>query len=151
MATFNGVNYKKVYVDDPSGKANKGEYNGHKKVLFDEITFDQDVIADDDIIKIGKLPAGARVLKAVVKSDQMGTTGIFNFGHAASESGDISADEDAFVVGADAGGQAVQADGEGAGIGVRYDEAVEVQLQMSEATDAANGDTVQAWVEYVVD
>lgn len=151
MTDLFGVNYKKVYQDDPSGKANKGEYNGHKKVLFDEHTFAADVNAIGDKIYIGKLPAGARVLKAVVKSPSLGTTGIVHLGHEASESGDITADADAFVVSADAGGQAVQDSGSGLGIGKRFDEAVTVLLELTEATDAAQDDKIQAWLEYVVD
>lgn len=147
MADLYGSNYNKAY--NLNQKYYKGEYNGMVKCLYDSHTFVAAVNAIADIVKIGKLPAGAKVLASVVKSVSMGTTGIFHFGYAAN--GVDSADPDAFNVSVDAGGQAVQQQGSGDGIGKRFSVETEVQLQLTEATDGAAGDTIQAWLFYVVD
>jgi hypothetical protein len=155
MATVYGDNYNAAYVAVPAQQVGVGEQAGRKRILFDKHTFAANVNAISDIVKIGKLPAGARVLEAVVACPSLGTTGILDFGWAASASGDIVADPNGFISGADAGGQAVLAKGAaagvGAGIGKKFDEEVEIQLVFTEASDSAAGDTVMAWVEYILD
>lgn len=148
MATLNGKNYKKVYVDKPSQKADKGEYNGHVKTLYDEITLAGDLGLGDEIL-LGKLPVGARVLSAVVKSPSLGSTGILDLGYKAN--GVDVEDQDGFVAAADAGGQAVQANGTGVAIGKKFDAETTVFAKVTEASDLGNGLTVQAWVHYIVD
>lgn len=147
MATLYGLNYAETY--NSNGKYRPGEYNGHVKTLYDEHTFVADVNAINDIIKIGKLPAGARVLATRVKSVSLGTTGIFELGYAAN--GVDSADADGFDAIVDAGGQAVQSDGDGVAIGKKFSVETEVQLNLTEATDSALGDTVKVWIHYIVD
>ncbi len=147
MATLYGLNYDEAYNDN--GKYRPGEYNGHVKTLYDEHTFVADVNAINDIIKIGKLPAGARVLGTVVKAASSGTTGIVEFGYAAN--GVDSADADGFDAAADFGGQAVHSLGDGVAIGKKFSVETEVQLNLTEATDSALGDTIKAWVYYIVD
>ena len=147
MATLYGLNYDETYNEN--GKYRPGEYNGHVKTLYDEHTFVEDVNAIGDDILIGKLPAGARVLATRVKSDSMGTTGIFELGYQAN--GVDVADTDAFDASIDAGGAAVQSDGDGVAIGKKFSAETIVQLQLTEATDSAIGDTVKVWVHYIVD
>lgn len=147
MATLYGLNYAEAY--NSNGKYRPGEYNGHVKTLYDEHTFVADVNAVGDDILIGKLPAGARVLSTTIKSVSMGTTGIFELGYQAN--GVDSADTDGFDAAADAGGQAVQSDGDGVAIGKKFSAETIVQLQLTEATDSALGDTVKVWVNYIVD
>ena len=149
MTDLYGVNYTKAYVNKPSEKAGKGEYNGHVKVLFDEHTFVADVNSISDTVYIGKLPAGARVLAAYTICGSTGTTGIYNVGYRAN--GVDSADPDAFVVGADAGGQAVSEAGAGAALGKKFTAETTVLATLTEATDSASDVVVQVWVEYIVD
>ena len=59
MANIYGNNYQKAFVDIIQGQANTGEYGGRLKVLFDEIASGSAA----DVLYIGKLPAGARVLE----------------------------------------------------------------------------------------
>lgn len=152
MAELLGKNATKIAN---KGLADKGEYNGHVKVFYDEIVLPAAVVAATDTIKLnGKLPKGARVLDAVVKSPSLGTTGIFSLGHAAGKNMDgsaIPADPDAFIVAADAGGQAVLAKGDGAGIGKRFEGDLDIMLTATEATTTAEGMLVQAWLTYIVD
>lgn len=153
MATVYGNNYQLAYVDVPAKQVGVGEQAGRKRILFDSHTFAAAVNAIGDIVKIGKLPKGARVLEAVVYSDSLGTTGILDFGWAASASGAIVADPNGFISGADAGGQAVLSKmiASSAGLGKKFDEEVEIQLVFTEASDGAAGDSLKAWVEYVLD
>lgn len=58
MANIYGENYTKAFINNPSEQANMGEYGGVKKVLFDRVAAG----AAADVLSIGKLPKGARVL-----------------------------------------------------------------------------------------
>lgn len=136
------------------GVADKGEYNGHVKMFFDEINFPAAVFAISDTVKInGRLPAGARVVDAWVKSASLGTTGIFTLGHGASDDGSIVADPDAFLTAIDAGGQVVltRPTAAAVGLGKKFDKEVDVLLTATEATDAAADDLLQVAVFYIVD
>lgn len=145
MADFYGSNYTKAYVNVPSEKIPPGEISGDKKIAYDEYTFDGDVFAQNDIIKLGiKIPKGARVLEATVIAPSLGTTGIFSLG--------TSANPDALVVAADAGGAAVKAQSPAgaADLGVELSEDTFYELKCTEATDTADGLKIQVWVEYVL-
>lgn len=61
MAAVNGVNYAKEFVNVPSEQADPGTQNGKVKVLMDWVLAGGAVAAD--VMTIGKLPAGARVIR----------------------------------------------------------------------------------------
>lgn len=153
MAELYGNNYKLAYVDVPAKQIGVGEQAGRKRILFDSHTFAAAVNPIADVIKIGKLPKGARVLEAVVSSQSLGTTGILNLGWAASADGLEAASAAGFITGADAGGQAVKAlmAAGAAGLGKKFAAEVDVQLVLTEATDGALGDSVSVWIEYILD
>ena len=153
MAELYGNNFKLAYVDVPAKQVGVGEQAGRKRILFDSHLFAANVNAIADVIKIGKLPKGARVLEAVISAPSMGTTGIFDLGWAASGDGLEAADADGFIVGSDAGGQAVKslmAAGR-PGLGKKFLSDVDVQLVLTEATDAALNKTISVWIEYILD
>lgn len=151
MAEVLGVNAALINAGEGE-KGGKGEANGRVRCLYDQHTFAAAVNAINDTVKMGApLPAGARVLFGKVKSDSLGTTGIFKFGYAASADGSIVADDDAFGASFDAGGAAVETDITGAGLGLKLSQAVQPVLTLTEATDGAAGDTVKIWLFYVVD
>lgn len=58
MANIYGANYTKAYINNPAEQSNMGEYGGVKKVVFDQVAAG----AGADVLSIGKLPKGARVL-----------------------------------------------------------------------------------------
>lgn len=150
MSTLYGLNYNKVYNEN--GKVRAGEFNGHVKTLYDEITFEDDVIALNSTIDLGKLPKGARVLSAVMKGASTGTTGKFELGYTAN--GVDAADPDAFIptgVNLDTGGQAAQVSGNGDGIGKKFEAETKVQAKVTEATDNAEDVKIQCWIHYIVD
>ena len=58
MANIYGSNYTKAFINNPAEQANMGEYGGVKKVIFDQVAAG----AGADVLYIGKLPKGARVI-----------------------------------------------------------------------------------------
>lgn len=72
MATVQGRNYKKAYVDLPSGRYDTGFMGGKPVILIDDFT--APVAAD--VIQIGKLPKGAKIIS--VNHVGMGTSPVFN-------------------------------------------------------------------------
>ena len=146
MSTLYGRNYDEVYNDN--GKVSPGEYNGHKKVMFEDYTFAAEA-SSADTLKLGKLPKGARVLSCTLKSPDLGGTGTIDVGTQAN--GTESADQDGFIAAADASGQAVQQAGSGANIGVKFSAETVVQAYFSGATGSATGKTIKVWIEYIVD
>jgi hypothetical protein len=151
MAIFNGSNFEKVN-SVPSQKIPKGEFSGKVRCLYDSFSCAQNVFAISDKINIGALlPKGARVLEAVLASPSLGTTGIMQLGIAAGAS--EAADPNAFINAADAGGQAVKAEMPlgSYGLGKQFSEDLQVQINFTEASDAADGLVIQAWIYYVLD
>ncbi len=122
-----------------------GKYNGAVLCLSDSFTFDGDVFAAADFIKIGVLPAGARVLDAGFTSPDLGgSTGTFTLGTVA--------DPDGYLGTVDPGGQAAGLMAStGALIGTQVVVDTDVILDCSEATDDADGLTLHAWVLYVME
>lgn len=148
MADLYGANYTKVYVNKPSEKAGKGEFNGHVKTLYDEYTFLAEA-GTSDVVYLGKLPAGARVVGGKVKCPSTGATGIFDLGYLAN--GVDAADADGFAAAVDPGAAAVLADLNGAAIGKKFTVETTIVADFSEVTASATGDVLQVWVEYIID
>lgn len=151
MTAYYGDNYTKQYITKPMEKVEPGEVAGRRRCLLE--SFDLDVaVLNGDTIACGFLPAGARVLNASLKVDKsLGATGIFQLGHAAST--DHAADADAFVSSADAGGQAVKANGGiEAGIHKKFTSRTQVLITCTEDMDGTvlTG-KITADIEYVVD
>lgn len=140
MATKFGVNHTLKYINNPAEKISAKQEFGKGRWIYDSFVFDANVMAANDIIKLMKLPKGAKVINAIVKAPSLGTTGIFDLGIEAN--GVDAADQDFLVVGADAGGQAVQKSAHvslAAGVFVELGAETQVVLKCTEATDAALG------------
>jgi len=154
MATLNGDNYKKQWVDKPSEKLPKGENAGRKRLLLEHYT-PLAVMAIGDVILGPKIPASSIVIDAKLRVDKsISDDGIFDLGYLAN--GVDAADTDAFVVGANAGGQAVlkRADESSAGIYKRFTKETQIALIVTEATVSSNLDltaVIEFEVEYVND
>lgn len=142
MADFNAKNKVILNLADGS-KIPYGEVGGEVKVAYDEYTCTQNVYAINDVIKTSlNLPVGARILHANVVSESLGTTGIMDLG--------TSADQDALVVGADAGGQFVSKNATGVDLGKKLAAATEYQVKFTEASDAALGKVIKAFIMYTM-
>ncbi len=145
MAEFYGTNAD--YIVDGK-KVPPGDGNGHTKNMSDSFLGAQAVYAIGDVIYMGaKIPKGAKVKHLSVKSESLGTTGIFEVGYAATE--DSAEDSDALGTGYDAGGQAVAT--QTVVLADKLTESKQVQIKFTEATQAASAKTIKVNVEYVVD
>lgn len=74
MASINGVNFAKEFVNDPSEQGAIGEMGGRVKCMYDSIASSNP--ADD--LSFGKIPAGARILRLSYVGDGTSAPGDFN-------------------------------------------------------------------------
>lgn len=154
MATFYGVNKTKIDINNPSDKVPAKEHSGKERFVYDEYVFLVNAFAANDEIEVMKLPKGAKIVNAVVRSPSLGTTGIFDLGIRSN--GVEAADQDYLVASADAGGQAVCQEartgtGAVAGLFATLSADTQVVLKCTEITTAAIGLKIQVAVEYVVE
>lgn len=152
MATFNGENYKKQYVDKPSEKIEKGEVAGRKRLLKEKLVLSSALSVNDEILG-PFIPADSIVTDAkILISKSLGATGIFELGFKAN--GVDAEDSDAFVVAADAGGQAAlkRADAANVGIYKRFTADTQIFAKCTEVMDGSVLDgVIHLEVEYVND
>ena len=153
MATLYGKNASKV-IASPKAKIENGEVFGSVHYLREEYDLDDlgVVLAIGDTIDGPTLPKGARVLDAAIKiSASLGTGGIIDFGHLVSDDAVETADQDAFVAQADAGGQAVLGKMviANAALDKKFAAAVKTQLKVTEASSNITG-IVSCWIAYVL-
>jgi len=140
-------------VENGGQKAEIGDIGGRIRFLKLEHAFEADVLSIADTVKLAKLPKGARVVDWFLYSASLGTTGIFNFGWAASTDATEAADADGFAATLDAGGQAVnhRALGGVVGLNKKFEAAVDVQIAFTEATNGASADALKGYIAYVID
>jgi len=150
MANVNSVNKAKL-ENNPANMIDTGEYSGKVRSLYDSYVFPANAFSASDNIVLQSLPKGARVVDAIVKAPSLGTTGIFSLGYFAN--GVDSEDLDAFVVSADAGGQAVLAKmpAGAAGAFKKFEAETSLVLDCTEVTQAAAGLKIEVVVLYVLD
>jgi hypothetical protein len=150
MATVYGVNNTKKYITVPMEKVAAKEDSGKVRVSYDSYAFPANIFASGDSIELMKLPAGAKVVNAIVKAPSLGTTGIFDLGYKAN--GVDVADLDGFVLAADAGGQAAfKVMGTEAGSFKEFSVETQVVLTSTEATTAALALVIEVAVFYVLE
>ncbi len=152
MATLYGANYDGQYNDRPEEKIPKGEQASKVLVAYDEYDLNGAIVAASDVIKVFKLPKGAKIVDAYINSPSMGATGIFDLGWESN--GVDAADQNGLVDQADAGGQAVtksMKDTAGGTAGLWKELGAETQcvITCTELTVATTG-VVKCWVEYVL-
>lgn len=99
MAIKYGVNADKQLVDSPTALAEEGQSMGTVKCIFDQYTLTA-ALSQNDTIEMGCLiPAGARVISAMVHCDASldASGGTVQFGWKASADAVVSADADGFI------------------------------------------------------
>lgn len=156
MATaYKGVNATIAQDVNGANKIPAGESKGRVRVHRDSYTFLANASVVGDTIDVGpKLPVGARIVDTIVHIPaSLGTTGIWDFGWAASSDAVEAADADGFVVAADGGGQAAKSlCGAGRpGLNKQFAAEVQPQLICTEVNQAALGKTIEATILYVLD
>ncbi len=152
MTSYEGDNYAGAYSTEPLQKYPPGELGGEVKAMFERFTLvaadGTGAIAQNDTIKVGKLPKNSFVVDAMLRINKsLGATGQFILGHGASTDEDgntINADTDGFCPACDAGGQAAlsRSDSTSLSLGKRFGEEEDIIVTCSEATDASVDDGV---------
>lgn len=153
LTTVNGVNAT-LRANVPSEKVIANQQYGRVRHLYDEYTVDAaDEFGTSGLIKMMKIPKGARVIDARVVCPATGATGIFDIGWAAGAGGVELADADGFFAGIDPGAAAVDAKMVGTRPGWQktFAEEVEVQIDCTEATAAMAGLKIALEIQIVVD
>lgn len=152
MATLNGVNSTKRDVNVPSEKIQPGDEGGRLRVMYDSFT-STGAIALNDVIRMMKLPKGARVHNVVLDHDDLGTVGTCTVGWEASSDGAESADPNGFLdtVNLNSAANTVEMIDEASvpGMMKEFSAEVQVSITITQATDAAG--TLQLAVWYVID
>lgn len=98
MANYFGLNATKRDNSFPSQKIAAAEEKGRIRLCYDEITTTA-LLLNGDTISFGKLPKNARVVDAILTSDDLGTTGSMSLGwlgngvDAASAAGFLAAQD----------------------------------------------------------
>lgn len=150
MATAYGVNHTNKYISNPIVKVQAKEDGGKVRVAYDSYVFPAAAFAQGDVIELMKLPKGAKVVDAIVKSPSLGSTGIFTLGYKANGI-DVAAPA-ALVTAADAGGQAVAARmALEAGAFKEFAAETTVILTSTEVTTAAADKIIEVAVFYVLE
>lgn len=150
MASFNGDNYQKAYVDKPAEKVEMGQVAGKKRLVIDFKTLSVAQAVNDETLGLN-IPANSIVTGAKVKiSKSLGATGIFSLGHKANS---VDAeDANAFVLAADGGGQAALQYAEAAAVGIhkKFAEDTQIFLTCTEVMDGTVLDGIISFeIEYV--
>lgn len=157
MATYYSNQYQDAFVDKPSEKIRKGDVSGDLKRMYFDFTVPSVAPSNGDVYKVGKLPAGARIVDAGLQFPDLGTAGTLNLGFDGGTNSLETADADALLVSVDVNTaadavsmqQQMEAGGSNAGyLKVLADE-VTVQIDVNTAWTAVTG-TVKGWVEYVL-
>ncbi len=155
MATVYSSQYDAAYVTVPSSKIRPGDHSGEKKIAY----FDYTVVATQtagDVLKLCKLPKGARVTNVVMSFPDLGTTGVLNVGINGGTNSLETADADAFLASVDVNAAAdcvsmqsqMEASGANAGWLKELLDEVDVQVDIATAWTATSG-TIKGYIEYV--
>ena len=154
MATLYGIEATKVHSSEPSEMVDVGSHGGAVKQIYDKYTAAGAIALNDVIYINGLLPRGARIIDALIKSDDLGTVGTLDLGWAAGSNGDEIADPNGLINAMDvnAAANTVWASDNlpnAAGIGKKFEEAVQLMVTASAATDAAG--SFEVIVLYAID
>ena len=152
MATLYGVNADKRLVDVPSTKIDSSDQGGRMRVAYDSYTVSSN-LSSADVIKLGKIPAGARVYETVIAcSAGLGASVDGDLGHSAGPDGTEAADDDAFGAAIDLNVTTVtkSMDPTDAGYAKQFSEDVDVELLLNDAVTASS-QVIHCWIMYALD
>ena len=145
MATIKGVNATKIAAE-PKQFVAPGQAGGKIQVIYDTYTVTAAIDTTDFLLMGSKIPAGARVVDAIVKSSDLGGTGDINVGWLVSDDAVEAADADGFFAALDvnavADGYSMigSAFGNNAGLFKKFESSVQAVIAPSEITTATSGD-----------
>lgn len=153
MTVKYGKNYNLQFVNVPALKIPRGEQYAGVTVAYDQFDIAVDggglALATGDVIKLMKLPQGARVLDCLMISPDVGGTSLIQLGFEAN--GVDSAVVDAFILSKDISGQAVFTRGDNP-VGIARQFSVETQVSaLITNNGAAVTGILKFEITYVVD
>lgn len=158
MATLYGNQYNNAYVVNPSVKLGIGDYKGTVRRMYFDYTITA-VPTNGDVIKLGKLPAGARVYDACLSFPDLGTAGTLELGWAASTDAVEAASASGLLSTVDVNSAAASrtiiglngATGAAvAGLMKKFSSEVDIQIAVTAAWTVTSG-TIKGFVEYVLE
>jgi len=163
MATLSGnlygTEYNNSYVAEPQVRNDVSLQHGRLRYLSGEYTIPSgDVLGTSAIVKLFKLPKGARVIECLASSDDLGTTGDLDIGWADSEEVDENgtvleaADDDGFFADLDVNADAISRTAMTnavAGFRKKFAAEVDVQIAIPEATTTDG--TIFVEMYYILD
>lgn len=154
MSTLYGNQYQDAFVTVPSKKIKGKDLGSEIRRIYFDFTVTAAPTAGD-VIKLAKLPKGARVHNAGLQFPDLGATGVLNLGWAAGASGLEAANASGLLsavdvaTAADAVSMQIQMEAGGALAGYmkEFAEEVEVQIDVATAWTVAAG-TIKGFIEY---
>jgi hypothetical protein len=157
MATLTTVKSDQIALMEanPSEKLDVTLSYGKLRVLVGSYTVDTaDEFGTDGLVRLFKIPAGARLIDCEVSMEATGATGIFDLGWAASADGVEAADADGIMVAVDPGAAAINRQkmpSTRPGYLKKFASEVEVQADWTEASADAGTDTLEVVAIIAVD
>lgn len=155
MATKYGTYSSDRLEDVPSNKVPPIGQHGVVRIAYDKYVLSGDLAAAD-IIHLGFIPQGARVVGYWLKTDDLDASGgTIDLGWAASADGVETADADGFLAAVDvttSGGISSNHTSQAnmAGLGKLFSAQVAVTATILGDTDATTGD-IEVCIQYVID
>jgi hypothetical protein len=152
LTTVKGANLTNKEAE-PSVKIDASQEYGKLRIMYDSYTVDSaDEFGTSGLIRMMKIPKGARLIDAEVSMPASGATGQFEVGWA--DSADLDEDGNAVEAADPNGIFTTQDPGDAAvdrsrmlstvpGYMKRFDAEVEVQVDFTEATADSGGDTLE--------
>lgn len=148
MATLYTTAFEEAYIDNPFNALDNDMNGGMPHRLFGSFTLAGD-LAQNDVIKFFRLPAGARIVSARLVAPAA-TDGDISVGWSASEKGGETASAAGILAAQDIS-SAVDAEmsWSEAGHNKEFSESVDIQITVAGATDGATGDVWKLEVYFV--
>lgn len=151
MANFYSSQYQSAYVDVPSQKLAPGEQVGRVRSLICEHTFAAE-LTTSDALYLGKLPKGAKIVDAVLKTADLGTTGVVDIGWDGGVNSLETADPNGIFAAVDVKtAAAVNRMAFVPGLHHEMLDDVNILMVPSENTNAATGLSISLIISYVLD
>lgn len=165
MATLYSDQYSDAYVEVPSSKINSPDFNGIPRIAYFSYPLPSVAPSNSDVIKLCKLPKGARVLNAVLDLPDLGDTTVLDLGWAASAELDSSgsaveaADDDGLLASIDGDVAkdafsmltAMEAGGTLPGHLKKFSAEVDVQIKVTDAwTSTTTTDSIKGYILYAL-
>lgn len=154
LTTVYGDQYTDAYQSEPSVKLDVSLQGGRVRRAYGSYTVDAaDEFGTSGLINMFKLPKGARLIECNFVSPDLGTTGIVDIGWDGGTNSGETADPNGIYAAQSVKAAAVDArmDRTLAGWNKKFDDEVSIQIDFTEATDAAAGLTIELEALYVVD